>query len=428
MSKSINAWYTVKELSGRFTALGLAAQGLTPESENVTRWQDDSPKAGSLRNTVLPFGSFFCGRAEAEIAQEMGFRLVREDQGDGFVQVQAKGMTLDQVADLDAGLRWLDWLVTDGSFRGADGRPKQMQLYGDLGRRLAQFVSHPVIQARLKNVYGFDGKTSMPFAGLDSDYQPSYFEVLDFDNSCNRWFGDRAFLTGPSKLSPPARVVTDSGIVETAHGAEYGDTWARVKTPENPDAYLEQEFRPDTRRLDAGRAWELAMSYLEQVNLVYVAQRDDDGVDHDAGRFLSRPASVVAGERLDSARVQIHSRLGVLKSGKRQWHPAVPTTVQTLLTEAVKDAQQHVRELAHDEVLSEGVEIPMPQRAELLFDALLEKPGLIDHVIDKAPPNLIAYASWGTDLGQWIDDVLQARSQQIEIVSTPEPACVQQSA
>lgn len=179
---SYNFWHMGKLIAANVTLNWLASNGHTTDSPGVERVVTETLPEGTLRATLCPFGTFNVPRAELEGALDLGFAIVKEDQGDGFTQVSAQGMTFDAIASIDSGLRWLEWLAKDGTFMSfmndkdltsewsqaseherreyrriwkqyrRDPRiliRKRINLYGDFAPRLIDFVNHTKTQLRL---------------------------------------------------------------------------------------------------------------------------------------------------------------------------------------------------------------------------------------------------------------------------------------
>lgn len=310
----------------------------------------------------LPFGTFGCPRSELDHALHLGFsiavdqakteytgrQIYREDQGDGFTQLQAKGMTFAQMAELDSGLRWLAWLAWDGwmevNASPADiypqkipsgwtprpnewaelarhfGRPvnegdsitwaphlrgvknlssitvnKKILLYGGFGAELLEFMDsmRPEFERLFPDEHvTFDGSPSLGTIAeiQDAGFIPGEQE----DRSINRWFATREFLEGPGR-SPWPRVVqipgkrglTEYAVIQVTRFQ--GDTWDKLKDGKLARAIRqaqEAEIAPfsPSRGDDEEVVWRDWMNAVNAYNRVGLDETPGEVVDEELVR------------------------------------------------------------------------------------------------------------------------------------------------
>lgn len=280
---------------GRFTKAGLAAFaseiGLTDSERVACKVRDAAPTDEAFTKAQaeeMPFGSFNVGRKEIDEAEALGFEVLKEDQGNGWSVVNAAGMTLGQIGQLDAGLSWLEWLVKDGTFwapmndkdlTSSYSRATQLQkkeyrrikqkfnrdpkiiilkkmtLYGALLNRLEDYVNHASTQERLAEIYpqylaGHNGNYDLE--SIKEIQEGSFLpheELAKESHNTHRFLGPQSFEKGPSKNPGPKFVevqVTRHGKKEW-HSADLeitkqdGDEWAKLKGNKLADAIHEAQ-------------------------------------------------------------------------------------------------------------------------------------------------------------------------------------------
>lgn len=415
MVLSTRQLFTVKNSDGFFTEAGLHAIGLQAHHPHVAPKHSDEPSPNSLRSTVMLFGSFNVGRAEQHMLAEYKYYIdittadgpstmgpytqqqwdkidllatvnckdisewkarttgwqILEQMPNGFVRVSAAGHTLDEIAELEAGLRWLHWLVSDGSFdapmNGRDlnskwsvatekhkdafrkwkkkhpnSQPpyilrKHIDLYDDLGDRIISFMSHPIIRRRIELLFR-DQDTQE----ITRYHNPVFTVEGTYDTSNRRWLGTRP---------KPESIHTPIG----APRHEF-DAWQRMLT-------VTEAFH----RVASWNTYDFADDEAAAGNPKRGRARKQQGMTQIP--VDTRPAHELARDRLAHAIDLVHALLGHRPNN----HKGTPWKYYPIVTQVMRDeiAAAHQAALERIEELK-AVDTAREIRLHYLADAICQ--------------------------------------------------------